>query len=789
MKENSPRSLFIVCLLLLTLALAGCEGSAEFRQGQKRESEKNLDEAVIAYQKALEKDPRNPEYRLNYERTRSKASFQHQEKAEKLEKDGKYELALTEYDLANKIDPSNVMAQTEYDRLKKFIENPTPGAPPTEILQRMRQNETDPNRVIPLSPVATTPLTLKITDTAKRDYETIAKLAGVNVVFDPDFDRSGGLERMSLELNNVSLVDALEIMAIRSRTFWKPLNSNTILVVPDNQSKRRDYEDQIVKTIYLSNSLAPTDLTETVNAVRQLLTLKAIVQSNALNAIIIRDTPDKVAIAEKIIQSIDKAKPEVIIDVAVLEVDSNLLRDFGITPVSPGGAGLSTTGTFNNMLSGGAQTTAPTGGTGTTGGTTTGGTTTNLTPGTVPINRLGHITGGSFSVVIPSVQAQALESSTRAKLLQNPQLRASDGKLAKIRIGQKVPISTGSFTPFSGGGAVAGNIFSQFQYQDVGVNMDITPKVHLDRQISLTVKVEISSVAGNQNFAGLLEPIFNTRSVEHDITLKEGEANILAGIISDQDTKTISGIPGLSRVPFFGSLFTAQHTDRQQQEFIIVLTPHIVRLPKFEEANLQGLYVGTDSFIEYKGALPRLGQEPAPAAATPASAQGAIQTAPPMTPSVSPATPQPTPPAAAPPVGTPFRLTPSTGVFPPDKPFTMTINVEDIHDLFSASLALAWDPKVIRLKDVTEGGFLGRDEQPIALVQRPDNDAGTVIITLTRPPETSAMSGSGNLVTLSFEPVAPGQTSVVVSQLFARNPVGERIPAAPSASQIQIKAQ
>lgn len=776
---------FSLIALLLILILVGCEGSEEFRKGKEQASAKNFDDAVINFKKALDKNPDSLEYQVYYERARLKAGLAHNEKGQKLEKEAKYAEALAEYQQGFTIDPGNNIAHKDYDRLRLFIENPNKPKEPPNLQDRINENLTDPNRTVEISAITRTPITLKITDEAKRIYETIAKLAGINVVFDPDFLRASS-ERISVELNNVTLTEALEILAIRTKTFWKPLNSTTILVIPDNQGKRRDYEDQIIKTIYLSNSLASTDLTETLNAMRQLLELRRVVQSNSLNAIIIRDTPDKVAIAERLIQSIDKGKPEVIIDVAVMEIDRTRARDLGITPLFGSSLGVGTTATFNNSLRGATVTSGSS--TGSTG-STTGGTTTTTTPGTVPINRLGRLTGGSFSVIIPAAQAQALRSDTRGRVLQNPQLRASDGKLAKIRIGQKVPISTGSFTPFTGGGATAGNIFSQFQYQDVGVNLDITPKVHLNREITLTVKVEISSIAGQQNFSGLLEPIFNNRSVEQEITLKEGEANVLAGIISDEDRKVISGIPGLSQIPFFRWLFSNEHSERNQQEFIIVMTPHIVRLPQFDDMNLQGLYVGTETVTQLKNKLPRLGE------GVPGSAVAST------TPSVPAPAVTPKPETGAPPAQAPrpaletapsvraasFRLNPPTGTYPAGNPFSVTLTVDNIQNLFSTSFSLAWDPKVIRLKDVSGGEFLERDEEPVALVERPDNDTGTLVVTLSRPPEVSGISGSGTLVTITFEPVSAGRTSLTLSQVAAKDNNGERISAIASSAQIVIQ--
>ncbi|MBZ5536877.1 MAG: hypothetical protein LAO31_13070 [Acidobacteriia bacterium] len=783
MRFHRLRWISVLILVSLAAGLSGCAGDAEFGKGKEQEAAKNFDQAVINFKKALDKQPNNLVYRVYYDRCRLKAGIVHYENGQKLERAHKYAEAMAEYEMAFTVDPANDVAHDDYIRVKAFLENPSPTNQLSDVQSLMKQNETKPSHAVELSPVVTTPLTLKLTDTGKRVYETISKLAGINVVFDPDWERAQGQERLTVELNNVTLLEALEIMQIRTRTFWKPLSANTLLVIPDNQSKRRDYEDQIIKTIYLSNSLAATDLTETVNALRQLLSLRNIVQSNALNAIIIRDTPDKVAIAEKIVQSIDKSRPEVIVDVAVMEADRDRIRDLGITPVFGASPGVGTTATFNNELAGGATV---------TGGGTTGGTTTT-SPGTVPINRLGRLTGGSFSVVIPSATAQALLSDTKARVLSNPQVRASDGKMAKIRIGQKVPISTGSFTPFTGGGATAGNIFSQFQYQDVGVNMDITPKVHLDREITLTVKVEISSIAGQQNFNGLLEPIFNNRSVEHEITLKEGESNLLAGIISDDERQVVSGIPGLADIPILRFLFSSEHTEHNTQEFIVVMTPHIVRLPQYEEINLRGLYVGTDTVIQYKDKIPRLGEVAAappvapPVAPPPGQAPPRSQAPVPTPTPPSPAPAQATGPAQAAGSGAIFRINPPAGSFPMGRSFMVTVNVDNIQNLYGCTFALVWDPKVMRLKDASEGGFLGKDNEPIALVQRPDNDAGTVVITLSRPPEVAAVSGSGSVLTLVFDPVAPGQTTLAFTQMFPKDPNGGRITAVASPGQMVIK--
>ena len=401
---------------------------------------------------------------------------------------------------------------------------------------------------------------------AKIVFNTIAKLAGLTVIFDPDFPA----RRISVEMSNLTLRQALDLVSLESKAFWKPVTENIIFVIPDQPQKRRDYEEQVVRTFYLSNTVQAQDLTEIVTGLRQLLDLKRIQQVNSQNAIIVRDTPDKLALAKKMIDDIDKAKPEVVIQVQVLEARLDKIRNLGISP--------GTTASISVVPPGTTTTTNNT-------GTNTTGTSTTSTTNILTLQNLAHLNGSAYSITLPSFTANALLNDSTTKIIQNPEIRSVDGQAAKLRIGDKVPIATGSFQAGVGVGSTAGAGFvnplvnTQFQYQEVGVNVDVTPRVHPNHEVSLKVKVEVSSVTGQSNIGGIQQPIISQRTIDHEIRLKEGEASILGGLLTKTDSKSLSGWPGLAHVPLLRYLFSEDTKNYEDDEIMIILTPHIVRLP------------------------------------------------------------------------------------------------------------------------------------------------------------------------------------------------------------------
>jgi len=749
------RSLSAIVLACIVLWVSGCpKGGGDYKAGKKAEELKDWDTALIHYQKALQADPKNVEYKLKTARIRFEAGQFHVEQGLKYREKGQLQLALAEYQKALAIDPSSPIAEQEIRRTLEAIATQEAAAgaqvptPPSEQLKLM---ESPPE----LQPLSRAPINLKITNDARIVYETIGKLAGVTVIFDPDFPA----RRISAEFTSVTLEQALDVVSLQAKAFWKPVTTNIILVIPEQPQKRRDYEEQVVKTFYLGNTVQPQDLTEIVTGLRQLLDLKRIQQMNTQNAIIIRDTPDKLLLAEKIIRDIDRPKPEVVIQVSVLQVRRDRLRDLGIRPET--GAQILFT---------------PPGVSSTTGGTAT---PTNR----LPLNEVSKLSSKDYSVTLPGATATALLTDSTTKLIQNPQIRVVDGQSAKLNVGDRVPVATGSFQAGVGvgvtGGAAAAGIVNplvntQFQYIDVGVNVDITPRIHLNREISMKVSVEVSSVSGRTNIGGIEQPIISQRKISHDVRLKEGEVSILGGLIDRSDTKSIAGWPGFARIPILRYFFSGEKVESTENEVLIILVPRIVRALSITAENLSGISAGTDTNVQVRREAQ--GQAPSvPPAAPPQEGQLQGQ-------------PQQPPTAGAPAGGTGrVRFEPSNIALRPGETATVSVVVEDVQDLFSIPFLLQYNPAVIAVEEVRHGGFLSGGTQEIAIVQRIDKERGNAVISATRQPNTSGVTGTGTLVGIVIRAVSSGESKLSVVQVNARDSQQKPIPLVTSEATFRVQ--
>ena len=592
------------CLLLL---LWGCgAGRGSYRRAVRAELARDYETALNEYRLALERDPGNIDYRMKFDQTRYEAAFVHFQNGRRALDKNDLEPAKREFLRVLELDPSNDMAGQELKKIASIESSRERKQPePERTFEDMRDSlRTDPSPQAMLEPKLTQPITFRMTQDSRVTFETLSQLAGFNVIFDRDFRG----QAVAVDLKGVDVYQALDIVAMQTQTFWVPYNKNTILVSPDNQTKRRDYDPHILKTIYLSNSVTSTEITEAITILRTILNMRYIAQYTAMNAIVVRDTPDKIAIAEKILTDVDKSKPEVVVEAMVLEVDRNMLRTLGVVPPT------ATTMSFG------------------TPSTTDGQTNPN---NTVTLRDLNNINSGSFSIVIPNVSAQALATASNAKLIQNPKVRATDGKLASIRVGSKIPVPSGSFQPAFVG--ATGTPVVQYVYTDIGVNLDITPRVLLNRDVSMTVLVQISALAGDRDAGGLKLPVFTNRSITHDIRLKEGETNILGGIISAVESTSISGIPGLKDIPILKYLFGQETKERLDTEIVIMLTPHIVRMPALSAENLRGLSIGSETFTRLRGLTTEPPPPAPPAAAAGAEAAPPASAAPSTAPSAAPA--------------------------------------------------------------------------------------------------------------------------------------------------------
>jgi general secretion pathway protein D len=536
-------------LLPLVLALAaGCATSAAFRAGEKAERVQDYDRAVLEYQKAFRDSPDNVEYRLALQRARLRAANDHVNMARRLTGRALYNEAMNEYRLARELDPN---APGVAEGMRELEAERRRGRASLEQAKARAREKALPGLDLP--PEAQQPLGLVFRGASLREaYLALGRAAGVNVTFDPSFQDT----TVSLDLKDVGFEQALNALDAAGRNFHRVVDSKVLNIVPDTATKRREFEQQVVKTFFLSNA----DLKETIDLLRVVLGSRRIAPVPGANALTINDTPDKVAAAERIVDIVDKRRAEVVVDVQILEVSRNKLKEYGIYLTS----GLDATGTEG------------------------------IASGIFPNPDIKNPTEGPYDkdnlvvTSLPGAVLRLLESDTSTRLLANPQLRVSEGETAQARFGDQVPVPVTTFAAIATGG-IAQQPITSFEYRNVGVNIDITPRAHHDDEVSLQLKLEISAV-GAAGYQGL--PTFNNRTVNSTIRLRDGETNVLAGLILDNERRGLTGLPGVASIPLIGRLFAKNRDEAQQTDIVMTLTPHIIRRTEIDETDLRSFLVG-----------------------------------------------------------------------------------------------------------------------------------------------------------------------------------------------------
>jgi general secretion pathway protein D len=721
MKRLMPAAVALLVLVVIVPAIAD-KAKTLYEKGQDAEAREHFEEAYNLFKQAYDLKPKDLRYKSSFERLRFKAAATIVHHGQLLRDDGKLQEALAEFQKAAQIDPSLFIAQQELKKTLQMMNdatNPPPqsAAPPSALERKIREA----SGPVELAPISVVPITVKLTEDSKVIYQTIGQLAGVNVLFDPDYTS----RRIKVELNGVTLEDALQITALESKTFWRPVTLNTIFVAQDNPAKRKELEQSVLKTFYLQNLSQPTELQDVVNAIRAVLDVQRVQQLLSQNALVVRGTPAQIALAEKLVEDLDKARPEVVVDIAVLQVSKDKSRTLGLSPPT------SATVALQSNINTTSTTTS-----------TTGTTTTPTSSGS----------GG-------------LELDT--KMLQNPQVRALDNQKATLKIGERVPVATGSFQPGIGGVGINPLVNTQFQYLDVGVNIDVTPHVHGDREVTLKITMEISSVVGQSSIGGISQPIIGQKKVEHEIRLKDGESSLIGGILDDSQTKSLSGIPGLAQIPILRYLFGQVTQDHSQDETVFAITPHVIRGTSLSELNQRAIDIGTANSIE----LRRISHPVTPASPTPAGQAPGGQAAATPPPAAQPAQPAANPAAAPGQQGSAnFLFDPGQITAQKGNTFVVNLLISGAQNVYSVPVQLNYDPAKLQLVNVSNGGFLSQDGQAVALVHREDDTTGTLQITATRPPGAGGVSGQGAVVTLTFQAKASGQTPLTITRGGARDP-------------------
>jgi general secretion pathway protein D len=745
MRRLMRPALLLVLVAVVSLPAIADKAKDLYAKGQDAEARQNYITAYDFFKQAYDLKPKDLTYRAAFERIRFEAAASIVHNAQKLRDDGKLDDAVAEFRKALAIDPSLFIAKQELNRTLKMINdqrNPMPQAagPPAGLERRVH----DAAGPVELAPISNIPITVKLTDKSDTVYRTIGQLAGINVLFDPDYTP----RQIKVELNGVTLEEALEITALESKTFWRPVTLNTIFVAQDNPAKRKELEQSVLKTFYLTNLSAPTELQDVVNAIRAVLDVQRVQQLLSQNALVVRGTPDQIALAEKLVEDLDKARPEVIVDIAVMQVSKDKSRTLGLSP--PTSASIQLQSNLNPIS---PSTT-----------TTTSSSTTGSSTG-VSLNNLATLNANNFQVTIPSANLSTVMSDSDTKLIQNPQVRALDGQKASLKIGDRVPVATGSFQPGIGGVGINPLVNTQFQYLDVGVNIEITPHVHANGEITLKMTMDVSAVTGQSNIGGISQPIIGQRKIENEIRLRDGESNLLGGIMEDQQTKALSGIPGLAQIPILKYLFGQTTQDHSENEIVFAITPHIIRGTDVNEVNQRAIDIGTANTIGLRyghrpQAAPAATAQPdkptaqAPAGQAPAGQTPAVQA-----------------PAANAPGGTAsFLFDPPTVQAAKGGTFVVNLLLSGAQNVHSVPVQLNYDPKMLQMINVSNGGFLSQDGQIVTVAHREDEMVGQSQITASRPPGAGGVSGQGAVVTITFQAKADGQTPLTITRGGARDP-------------------
>jgi type II secretory pathway component GspD/PulD (secretin) len=796
-----------VVLVVVVAAAAGCTASRAFSRGERAARAGDWDLAVSYYSKALQASPNSAEYRIALERAQVSASRVHLERAAEAEKAGDLETAIREYTKAAEFDPANRQAAARASELDKTLRDRIEAARPRPAIEQMKQRARQATAEPILNPASRDPLEVKFVNTNVKDIlNFIATASGINILYDRDVqDR-----QFTVDLHGISLEAALNQILNANQMFYKVLNERTIMVIPDNATKRQAYEEQVIRTFYISNA----EIAEIQTLLNGIIALPGMANRPSIqvhksaNSITIRGSAALVAIAEKVIEANDKPRAEVVVDIEILEVNRTRVKQYGLNL-----SNYSISGMFSPER-------APSTGTG--GGSTT------------PMFNANTISKGintsDFYLSVPSAVVRFLESDAQSKLIAKPSLRGAEGKKLTANLGDEIPVPSTTYTPLMTGGTAI-NPMTSYNYRNVGLNLEVTPRVTYDGDIILELMVESSTRGGDVNVAGQNLPSFGTRKVTTTMRLRDGESNLLAGLLRDEDRKALNGFPGAIHVPILKDLFSNNDSTISQTDIVMLLTPRIIRSHGLTDADLAPIYIGTATNPSLGGPPPLIAPgspaadapaiqpaaptqpygapgaaltpgvplgaptpqgvpvlppgsspipgtvlQPLPKPADPAAAAPA-PSQPPTQPALAPVpalAPPAAPPAAAAPnvppaargatttplpaatisltAGTEFRVGPT--------PYTVPISVSNINRVTTVSLSITYNPAALRVRTVSEGSFMRQGNVQVAFAQQVDPAAGRVDLTLTRTSDTVGASGSGILAALVFEAVAPGSATL-----------------------------
>ncbi len=745
---------WLAVLLCSVVLAAGCAAGRSFGRGENAARAGDWDTAVENYRRAVQQSPKRTDYRIAYERAMLAASQAHLDQARVAEARMQIEEALREYRRAGEFDPANRQIASKVGEIERRLRDQQEATAPRSNLQQLRTEAARQSAPQPLFNLNTVLQGLRFNNTGLREIlNSIGMTSGVNVTYDNTFQ-----DRMyTVQLDNVTLEEALGQILAANQLFYKVVSPRSIIVVPDNVQKRGQYEEQAIRTFPVSHADA-TELAQLVNTIIRVgggQVQPMVVANKTANTLTVRATTNVMAIVERIVESNDNPRAEVLIDVQILEVNRARVKQFGLD------LGDYAIGAVFSP----EQDPRGTSGTGNTFG-----------PRPFNANTISRgINTTDFYLSVPSAAVKFLETDSESKLVAKPQLRGAEGTKLILNLGEEVPIPSTTFSPLAQGGASFQPLTS-FTYRPVGVNVEITPRVTFEGDVILELLIENSALGKGLNVAGQNLPSFTSRKVQTKLRLRDGESNLLAGLLQEEDRRSLRGLPGILRLPVIRQLFSANDNTISQTDIVLLLTPRIVRTHELTARDLTSIYIGTQQNLALSGPPAIFGQDQPPAdptnpAVTPGLAPGLLPGAPAVTPPGAPtpaappaanAVPAPTPTAAGAVGGLVAVSVPNPDLRVGGGPYTVPISITGASRLSSMSLTVTFNPAVLKLRSVQEGSFM-RSGGVQAAFTSSQTDAGRIDIAVVRPNDTTGVAGTGLLSAILFDTVGPGQANLTVT--------------------------
>jgi general secretion pathway protein D len=793
------------CLLLVFLS--GCAGHRAFKAGQEAVLQGNYDEAVLKYSQAAAKDPQRHEYRAKLAAARAMAAREHLKKARLLTGGQQYAEAVAEFRMALDLDPTLEIADRELEEVQEVIRahqlvteaeefhrgrrvlqaknnldlalQLDPGnARGRELMEKLKQERRTVIDGFELDVASEKPITLKFKDADVRDvFNILSRLSGINFIFDDDVRA----RNVSVYLEDATFAQALQLLLNMQNLEKKVLNAKTIIIYPKTKEKEKQFEDQIIQTFYLSN----IDAKKAVNLLRTMLQLRKVYVHEELNALVIREKPEVIKLARQIIEAADRADSEVVFDLELVEVNHG--DDLRIGPelsryaVSAGLAKRTTTGAGNIVAD-------------------------TLSPGTDTSNLVGSFSSLESFYTLPTATFNFAKTLTDSEILANPKIRVKNKDKAKVHIGTREPVITVTTTNETS--------TDNIQYIDVGVKLDVEPTIQLDNSIVTKLTLEVSSVSDRQTTAnGSIALTITTTNAQSVLTLKDGEQTIIGGLIRDDLTNTRNTFPFLGEIPIIGDLLTSFTKNKQKREILLSITPHIVKSVDLPRADVASIWSGGEDNLKAGptfGAFaavfePEADRMPAPAAPAlikpaPLEPLPVDETeAAPETPTVDEKPSQlpameeegvesvELPPAEIPSASQPRVFLTGPSLVNAGETFSLDVVVDEVKNLYSVPLFVAYDPQRFEFVRAEEGDFLKADGQSTIFTSSANREQGQLIIGYKQGAGGRGASGAGTLFRLFFEAQAAGAGTVRLERLNFRDPAGNRLPVQPAGIAVEVR--